>query len=91
MNNETIKAYNEAIVKQTREKIQSLLSANDMHYDFDIDPQGLIAITIEDGDWKHDHICLKNLMAENGYVLFDSKKIGEDSGGDWYSAIHIFG
>lgn len=90
MNNEAIKAYNAALIKQEREKIKSLLTANDMHYDFDIDGQGFIEITVEDGDWKHDHIRLKNLMAKNGYVLFGSKEIGEDTGGDWYSAIHKF-
>ena len=90
MNNEAIKAYNAAVIKQLREQIQTLLTANDMHYDFDIDSQGFIEITVEDGDWKHDHIRLKNLMAKNGYVLFGSKEIGEDTGGDWYSAIHKF-
>ena len=90
MNNEAIKAYNAVVIKQLREQIQALLTANDMHYDFDIDSQGFIEITVEDGDWKHDHIRLKNLMAKNGYVLFSSKEIGEDTGGDWYSAIHKF-
>lgn len=90
MNIRAIIAYNEALIKQERENIQSLLSSNDMHYDFDIDSQGFIEITVEDGDWKHDHIRLKNLMAKNGYILFGSKEIGEDTGGDWYSAIHRF-
>lgn len=90
MNSKAIIAYNEALIKQERENIQSLLSANDMHYDFDVDSQGFIEITVEDGDWKHDHIRLKNLMAKNGYILFGSKEIGEDTGGDWYSAIHKF-
>jgi len=90
MNIRAIIAYNEALIKQERENIQSLLSTNDMHYDFDIDSQGFIEITVEDGDWKHDHIRLKNLMAKNGYIFFGSKEIGEDTGGDWYSAIHRF-
>ena len=90
MNTEAIKAYNAALIKQEREKIKSLLTANDMYYDFDVNSQGFIEITVEDGDWKHDHIRLKNLMAKNGYVLFGSEEIGEDTGGDWYSAIHRF-
>lgn len=90
MNNEAIKAYNAVVIKQLREQIQALLTANDMHYDFDIDSQGVIEITVEDGDWKHDHIRLKNLMAKNGYFYFGCKEFGEDTGGDWYSAIHKF-
>jgi hypothetical protein len=54
-----------------------------------VDYEGFINITIEDGDWK-DHIFLKNLMSKNGYVYFGYKEIGEDTGGDWYSAIHKF-
>ena len=90
MNDKAIEAYNAAIIKQTRENIQNLLSANNLHYDFDVDYEGFINITIEDGDWKHDHIFLKNLMSRNGYVYFGCKEIGEDTGGDWYSAIHKF-
>ena len=90
MNKKAIQAYNASIDKLTREKIQSLLSAHNLHYDFDVDPQGYISITVEDGDWKHDHIFLKNLMAKNGYVYFGCKEFGEDSGGDWYSAVHKF-
>ena len=90
MNNEAIKAYNASIIKQLRKQIQALLAANDMHYDFDVDSQGYIEITVEDGDWKHDHIRLKNLMNENGFLNVCSKEIGEDTGGDWYSAIHTF-
>ena len=90
MNNEAIKAYNAVVIKQLREQIQALLTANDMNYDFDIDSQGVIEITVEDGDWKHDHIRLKNLMAKNGYFYFGCKEFGEDTGGDWYSAIHKF-
>jgi hypothetical protein len=89
MNNKAIEAYNAAIIKQEREAIQALLSANNLHYDFDVDYEGFINITIEDGDWK-DHIFLKNLMSKNGYVYFGYKEIGEDTGGDWYSAIHKF-
>ena len=90
MNNEAIKAYNTVIINQTRENIKKLLSDNNLHYDFDVDNDGYINITIEDGDWKRDHIMLKQLMAKNGYILMESKDIGEDTGGDWYSAIHKF-
>jgi hypothetical protein len=29
-------------------------------------------------------------MAKNGYIYFGFKEFGEDTGGDWYSAIHKF-
>ena len=90
MNKKTIKAYNAKIINQIREKIQTLLSANDMHYDFDVDSQYCIYITIEGGDWKHDHIRLKILMRNNGYIFCGSENFDEFTCGDWYSAIHKF-
>jgi hypothetical protein len=90
MNRKAIQAYNAEIKKQTRERVQEILSHNKMSYDFTVDDNGYIEITIINGDWKHDHIRLKNMMAKNGYIYFGFKEFGEDTGGDWYSAIHKF-
>lgn len=90
MNREAIKAYNEAIIKQLRAQIGKILADNKMSYDYDINPQGTIEITVEDGDWKHDHLRLKTIMAKNGFFHFGRDMKGEDPGDDSYSAIHYF-
>lgn len=70
MNRKAIQAYNNAIEKEERQRLQEILSSHKMPYDFTIDSQGFIEITVIDGDWKHDHIALKNVMREAGYVSF---------------------
>lgn len=41
------------------------------------------------GDWKHEHLWLKHLMAENGYEHL-SEEVTEENGSDCYSAEHVF-
>jgi len=41
------------------------------------------------GDWRHSHLRLKYLMEQIGYVL-TSKKVTEEDGSDWYTAIHRY-
>lgn len=53
-----------------------------------------VCVSVEDGDWKHDHICIKNMLKEYfsalGYkVSIRTEQIGE-SQTDSYSAVHIF-
>ncbi len=90
MNNEAIKAYNKAIDKQLRERVGKLLSDNKMFYDYTVDSQGFIEITVENGDWKHDHISLKNLMRENGFILFGRHIPDEETGDDSFSAVYLY-
>ena len=90
MNNEAIKAYNKAIDKQLRERVGKLLSDNKMPYDYTVDSQGYIEITVENGDWKHDHIRLKNLMRENGFILFGRHIPDEETGDDSFSAVYLY-
>jgi len=91
MNTAAIKAYNEAIVKQERKRVQEILSSHKMPYDFTIDSQGFIQITVVDGDWKHDHIALRNVMREAGYISF-GRHIPEDqdNGDDSFTAIYLY-
>jgi hypothetical protein len=42
-----------------------------------------------DGDWKHEHIRLDEVMKANGWMLL-LKEMVEDSDGDWYTAKHIY-
>jgi fructose-1,6-bisphosphatase/inositol monophosphatase family enzyme len=91
MSRNAIRAYNEAIEKETRQKIQELLSANKMSYHFTVDSQGYIKITVENGDWKHDHIALKHIMREAGYISFGRHILDEEENGDdSFSAIYLY-
>jgi len=90
MNNEEMRANGKAILKQEAQKIQRLLSANNMYYDYDINSTGFIEITVTDGDWKHDHLALKNVMKEAGYILFKRVITDESNGDDSFSAIYTF-
>ena len=49
-----------------------------------------IEVTIEWGDWKHDHGHLKYLMQQHGMTHM-KEEILEEYGSDCYSARHIFG
>ena len=48
------------------------------------------AVVIQmDGDWKHEHMRLDEVMKENGYVYL-LKEMVQDSDSDWYVAKHIY-
>lgn len=50
---------------------------------------GTIEVSIEWGDWKHDHIYCDKLMKEQGYVLEGEYETDED-GSDCYSSNHQY-
>jgi hypothetical protein len=84
-------SYNDTLIKEKRKEIQKLFSSNKMFYDFTIDSKGIIEITVEDGDWKHDHLSLQHIMREAGYV-FNGRHIPEDqdNGDDSFTAIYLY-
>ena len=94
MNNKAIKTYNKGIKKlmKKREKVQNLLTKNNMHYDFYVDSQGIIVLTIENGDWKHDHLAFQHIMREAGFISF-GRHIHEDEndcGDDSFTATYLY-
>ena len=72
-----------------RKEINRILSKNHRYYDFDIDIDGNVEINVEWGDWKHDHLFLKSIMAENGFMQTD-EVVTEEDGDDAYSSTHFF-
>jgi hypothetical protein len=80
----------EAIIKQLREKIGKILADNKMSYDYTVDDKGYVEITVENGDWKHDHIALRTLMRDNGFVLIGRHIPDEETGDDSFSAVYLF-
>ena len=71
-------------------KIESLLSSNEMHYDFSVDDNGFIKIIIDDGDWKHDHLALKIVMKEAGFNFVDRHIPDEEEDDDCFSAVYLY-
>ena len=70
--------------------IEQYLSDNDCSVaDVSNSSANKVAVTIEWGDWKHDHFWCEDLMGFIGYEQTKSK-ITEEDGSDCYSAIHYF-
>ena len=75
-------------MKKEINKVIELLRKENI-YEYVYDELGMIAIEVEWGDWKHEHLHLDWIMKENGYTkMFD--RITEEDGSDTYSAIHYF-
>lgn len=77
-------------VKELRKRVEDLLTANKMFYDFSVDSNGYIEITVENGDWKHDHIALRNLMRDSEFVFLGRYVPDEETGDDSFSAVYLF-
>lgn len=72
------------------DEVKSLFAQNNMHYDWTWDSRGNLAVSVVNGDWKHDHVALDCLMGKNGYEKVGERYSGIPTGGDWYSAVHVF-
>ena len=73
------------------DKIRELFKTNNLHYYWYIVSNNVVSIYVEWGDWKHDHIFLKNLMMENGFqFLGEETDDEEENGDDSYSATHTY-
>ena len=77
-------------IERLRKQIGSILADNGMSYDYTVDDKGYVEITVEDGDWKHDHIALKTLMRDNGFVCLGRHIPDEETGDDSFSAVYLF-
>jgi hypothetical protein len=77
-------------IKDKRKVIGDILKNNNMFYDYSVDSNGIIEITVENGDWKHDHIRLKNLMFQMNYAFFGRLISDEESGDDSFSAVYLY-
>lgn len=81
---------NDKKVKELRKRVEDLLTANKMFYDFSVDSNGYIEITVENGDWKHDHIALRNLMRDSEFVFLGRYVPDEETSDDSFSAVYLF-
>jgi len=75
--------------KDIEKDIQRIFKENKMWYDWDVNLDGSVEISVDWGDWKHDHLYLNYIMKENGYALI-SEVVTEEDGSDAYSSVHTF-
>lgn len=68
--------------------IQSILRKNDAWYGVYID-KNAVAVEINWGDWKHDHLWCDYILSENGCIKID-EQLTEEDGSDCYSSIHYY-
>lgn len=69
--------------------LQKYLQEKELYVEVGEGRGGIIMISIEWGDWKHEHMYCDYLMREKGYRLIDETNVvGNDS--DCYSSTHIY-
>ena len=72
----------------TLQELYQYLRTKNCYYEL-YEPEDGLVISVEWGDWKHDHRYLEYLMGELDYILVD-KKITNEDGSDCYSADHYY-
>lgn len=76
-------------VKEIINEINGLLNESNRSYEFDVNDDGVCNFYVIWGDWKHDHLLLRNLMLSNGYE-FVREQVTLEDGSDTYSSIHTY-
>ena len=72
----------------TTQELYQHLQSKGLYYDIHETEDGFI-ISVEWGDWKHDHILCDELMKEKGWEL-DSECVSDEDGSDCYSSTHTY-
>ena len=76
------------LTKRDERKFKQLVAAHEIEYEWGVCEDG-ISITIEWGDWKHDHAYMDYLMRTNGFQKI-GEQVTEEDGSDAYSSIHSY-
>ena len=72
----------------TTQELYKYLRTKNCYYEIYETEDGFV-ISVDWGDWKHDHRYLEYIMGELDYILVD-KKITNEDGSDCYSADHYY-
>ena len=78
-----------------KNEVKNTLKANNLPlYDYDVYncnflPVTMVHVRVEDGDWKHDHLCLEYAMKQAGYISNGETDYIE-SDDDSYTSTHRF-
>lgn len=76
-----------AKIIEKEHEINKLLEENKLFGEVYSDSQLPIIYIKIDGDWKHDHLFLSNLLKEHGYSYIGNHITSSD-GSDSYEAVH---
>lgn len=72
-----------------QERVKKIFAEHNINYDCDYNCNAQqVIITIINGDWKHDHCFLQNVMEQNDFVCVD--EYITDSDCDCYDAEYTF-
>ena len=77
-------------MQERDQKILDLFKKNNVWYEYGWTADGNLEVDVSNGDWKHDHIFLEYFMRNAGYEQVEVRLYGPPTGGDWYSAVHVF-
>lgn len=77
-------------MQERDQKILDLFKKNEVWYEYGWTAEGNLEVNVSNGDWKHDHIFLEYFMRNAGYEQVEVRMYGPPTGGDWYSAVHVF-
>ena len=70
-------------------RIYRYLLDNQLYSEVYMDSEGTVSVDISWGDWKHEHLWCRDLMAYIGY--FETEVVvTEDNDSDCYSATHYY-
>ena len=70
-------------------KLKRIFEEHGFSYDYLIDTEKKeVIIDVYDGDWKHDHRRLINVMHANNFIMLNSKAY--DSDDDSFTATYVF-
>lgn len=77
------------------DELVEYMKGNDLYYSPYVNEEGNLVITVEDGDWKHEHLYLDRLIGKfffnRGLIVdINSEVIESDELSDCYSAHHIY-
>lgn len=78
-----------------KNEVKDVLKANNLPlYEYDVynsvfAPVTMVEVRVEDGDWKHDHLCLEHAMKEAEYISKGETDYIE-SDDDSYTSTHVF-
>lgn len=81
--------------KEFIDKVYDYLIKNELFYEpyftgVKINGKQVIAIEVEWGDWKHEHLYLDHVMAKFGNVQHLTTENTETDGSDCYTARHYY-
>lgn len=76
------------------EELVEYMKGNNLYYSPYVNEEDKLVITVEDGDWKHEHLYLDRLIGKfffnRGLIVDTETEVTEQDGSDCYSANHIY-